>query len=588
MSKYDQFIRPVQIQLNKKKEFAFQRLIDDDFDYFSNGKKDDLILITNKRDQDVHISPFTSNNQESVLKITKSDVNVSGNANVDGDLNISGYINGSNGLKIDNQEGIDASDGFLFFKSKNENDLDAVAYIHENGLFVGGKLHVNMDFPKYDLDVGGDIGSTHSIFIGRNMLNQRTKPIDYKPIYSWASHPYSGMYNIHSPEKHGIGFDVEKSLRMSIMQKNINFYDTNNNLIVSIDDDGLASSKNIQTSELRVEDKIVCQNMTCSNLFRTESIRASSYISTDNLYAQYITGIENIIGIKTIETPILHVNENIYSSNVTITGDLIMPQLLGIQSPGFVFAKDIDENKEESLASAVTYIHENGLFVGGKLHVNMDFPKYDLDVGGDIGSTHSVFIGRNLFTNNKGKNQGYKAIYSWADYPKTGMYHSKKIENDKLVTGIAFDIDSSPKMEIMKKNVVWRDENQKLISILDDEGTLELYGNLKSRKDILTLSDIRKKENIKCIENVSEKIEKLHGYSFNFKEDLQKKKKLGLLAQEIKEILPEAVTEDNDGYLSVSYNAIIPVMIEYMHEISDKMKNILNEVNVLKEKIEKN
>lgn len=45
-------------------------------------------------------------------------------------------------------------------EQEGEEDLAASAMIHENGLFVGGSLHINQDFAKYDLDVDGDMRIT--------------------------------------------------------------------------------------------------------------------------------------------------------------------------------------------------------------------------------------------------------------------------------------------------------------------------------------------------------------------------------------------------------------------------------------------
>ena len=86
-------------------------------------------------------------------------------------------------------------------------------------------------------------------------------------------------------------------------------------------------------------------------------------------------------------------------------------------------------------------------------------------------------------------------------------------------------------------------------------------------------SDVRFKKNITAIEGALDKITRMNGKSYEFRTDEFKERRfskgrdLGLIAQELKEILPEAVHLDTtDGYYSINYIAVIPVIIEAMKE----------------------
>ncbi len=85
-------------------------------------------------------------------------------------------------------------------------------------------------------------------------------------------------------------------------------------------------------------------------------------------------------------------------------------------------------------------------------------------------------------------------------------------------------------------------------------------------------SDRRFKKEITKLENVSVKLSKLTGYSYEFnQEEFQDKKfdnkvHLGLIAQEIKEVFPELVREDSKGYYAVDYQGMIPVLLEGLKE----------------------
>ena len=109
----------------------------------------------------------------------------------------------------------------------------------------------------------------------------------------------------------------------------------------------------------------------------------------------------------------------------------------------------------------------------------------------------------------------------------------------------------------------------------------KVAGDIAASGDIVAFnsSDERLKENIKQIENGLEKINKISGYEFDWNEDLQKARKghdVGILAHEIEEILPEAVTRRDNGYLAVDYEKIIPLLIQSVKELSAKVTELEN------------
>ena len=88
-------------------------------------------------------------------------------------------------------------------------------------------------------------------------------------------------------------------------------------------------------------------------------------------------------------------------------------------------------------------------------------------------------------------------------------------------------------------------------------------------------SDKRLKKNIKSIENGLEVVEKLNPVKFDFKNDPQDDSyESGFIAQEIREVIPQAVTEDENGYLSLGMNSIVPYLAGAIKELSDKIKKL--------------
>ena len=91
-------------------------------------------------------------------------------------------------------------------------------------------------------------------------------------------------------------------------------------------------------------------------------------------------------------------------------------------------------------------------------------------------------------------------------------------------------------------------------------------------------SDKTLKENIKPIDNALDKIEKLQGVTFDWKEQdiTNLKEDIGFIAQDVQKVLPELVRENKDGKLSLRHQGIIPVLLEAIKELSDKVKALEN------------
>ena len=91
------------------------------------------------------------------------------------------------------------------------------------------------------------------------------------------------------------------------------------------------------------------------------------------------------------------------------------------------------------------------------------------------------------------------------------------------------------------------------------------------------------KENIRTLENPLDQILQLNGVRFNWKHGTDKKDHIGFIAQEVERIIPEVVVtskatiEDDesmrvDNQKSVAYQNIVPVLVEAIKELSDKVE----------------
>lgn len=109
-----------------------------------------------------------------------------------------------------------------------------------------------------------------------------------------------------------------------------------------------------------------------------------------------------------------------------------------------------------------------------------------------------------------------------------------------------------------------------LVGTSNDAGyKLYVGGSIYATGNITANSDLTLKKNLKLIENPIDKLNQLNGYLYQWKENHEYQ--YGVIAQEVEKILPHAVSTGKDGIKGVSYNQIIPVLIEAVKEQNKKI-----------------
>ena len=93
-------------------------------------------------------------------------------------------------------------------------------------------------------------------------------------------------------------------------------------------------------------------------------------------------------------------------------------------------------------------------------------------------------------------------------------------------------------------------------------GDTTVSNDLTVSGDVVISSDARLKSNIVSLGSTLPKLLQIDGKSY----EMKGKQKIGVLAQEIQEVFPELVSEDDNEMLAVNYQGLVPVLINALKE----------------------
>ncbi|AOM75991.1 tail fiber domain-containing protein [Pedobacter steynii] len=136
-----------------------------------------------------------------------------------------------------------------------------------------------------------------------------------------------------------------------------------------------------------------------------------------------------------------------------------------------------------------------------------------------------------------------------------------------------------------------------LTGVTDITATGTITGaEIRATGDLISFySDQRLKENFKPLEGALEKVSKLHGYTYtanNLAVELglvpdRNRVQVGLIAQELKEVLPEAVrlapfdtniadgkSKSGEHYMTIQYEKVVPLLIEAVKELKSQLESL--------------
>lgn len=93
-------------------------------------------------------------------------------------------------------------------------------------------------------------------------------------------------------------------------------------------------------------------------------------------------------------------------------------------------------------------------------------------------------------------------------------------------------------------------------------------------------SDSRFKENVAPITDALDKVRQLQGVSFDWRRDefperrFSDARQIGFIAQDVQPVVPEVVVQGSDGYLSIDYGRLTPLLVESVKEQQHSLESL--------------
>ncbi len=168
------------------------------------------------------------------------------------------------------------------------------------------------------------------------------------------------------------------------------------------------------------------------------------------------------------------------------------------------------------------------------------------------GSTHGT-VGFGTSVGNMGLSNSQGNLFLQAD---TNNAHASSY--------ITFTVDNSTKMRIL-------DSGRVGIGTTSPGYELHVVGDIYATGEITSASSAAAKDNIATIDNALDIVEQLRGVTFDWKES--GKKAVGMIYEEVKEVIPELTSNEND-HPGVAYQNTVAVLIEAVKTLSAKVKEL--------------
>ncbi len=295
-----------------------------------------------------------------------------------------------------------------------------------------------------------------------------------------------------------------------------------------------------------------------------------------------ITGTFDVTGASTLDGTLNVTGDSDFDANVNVDGNQVLDGTLDIGTVAQVLATDLDPLDEVLIQQAGTnrveyvtvadLVASNGEWVYDATNTRI-YARRAAAGGADVWVTdagnHVVEIA---------------ASYQFAD-------NTNMVEADGITSSTAYTVTNGANTDFefreASSTVPWlfhdadaggnAEAGRVGINTNAPAATLHVAGNIVASNATVS-SDRRFKKDINELTGALNAVKAMRGVSYDFRSDefpaenFDENTHIGFIAQELQDILPEAVVARSDGYLTVDYGAVTPVLVEAVQELSKQVE----------------
>jgi len=173
-----------------------------------------------------------------------------------------------------------------------------------------------------------------------------------------------------------------------------------------------------------------------------------------------------------------------------------------------------------------------------------------------------------------------------------------RFEGTPTQGGIALSLGGNGDVQVDAPGVaagrfVIKDNGKVGIGINTPSQKLHVIGNICATGTISNCSDIRYKQNISPIAHSLSSVLSMNGLYYYWKKnefpemEFSNERQIGFSAQEVEKLFPEVVMTDANGYKSVDYGRLTPVLVEAIKEQQKQINAQQQQIDELKKMMEK-
>ena len=248
------------------------------------------------------------------------------------------------------------------------------------------------------------------------------------------------------------------------------------------------------------------------------------------------------------------------------SGHLVNDTWLGVASPQNVDVGVVSNRNPGYAAGGYTHL---GYFYDVSDSRFKFFQSYEPEIAGSIDSAHPSFeygtVEASSFIGNSFTGDGSSLTSLNAGQLTSGTVPIARLSGSGITLGTHTAGNYVATITNADSNVTVTGSGAETAAVsIGLNNNISISGEITAQ-DVNSTSDLRLKMNINPIEGALDKVLKLAGVEFDWVNN--NKRSIGVVAQQVEEVLPELVHTNDSGYKSVSYGNLTALLIEAIKEL---------------------